>query len=369
VRADSFDRRGGKLTVAIEIRAEELPPAEYFRITRELLADDDGTGRLRLIWTSVPRCGARLVLAIPPHGYCWGMRFVRTAALTEWRLKTVEAGATLSAFLDMFSRLGLDPYRVPETLAERNYFVFMEDPRSPSYVPAPPDLPHAWFRSELLPDAARPFEDFLNRLRAHIAQLGKFFLLPRPDGPVDGDVSAWARSIDSNLERLFGSDHDADLWGYGGSSQRRIEALEEALRAVSAAHAETWLTPQFLEGGWACPRYPMSEAPPAYMGKGDKWFMRGAPARSPEEVYRDWKTLSLLRVKVLRKWRWPLGMKFLYERHDFRRVKERNLQDQPPWPALEAEVAAALKEARTAYPVLFEDLNLSEWALRQHGWW
>ena len=112
----------------------------------------------------------------------------------------------------------------------------------------------------------------------------------------------------------------------------------------------------------------MSETPPAYMDRADMRFMSGAPARSPDEVYRDRRTLSLLRVKLLRKWRWPLGMTFLHERHDSGRRKEGQLQGQPPWPALEDEVAAALKEARTAYPVLFEDLNLSEWAFRRHRW-
>jgi hypothetical protein len=347
--------------LAIEIRAEELSPAEYFRISPELLSDGGGTDRVRLLWTRVPACGVRPVLAIPPNGYCWGMQFVPTAAMTEWRLQTRGMKA---AFLAMFSELGLDPYRVPETLARRTYYFGQDQGDAPTTAP---DLPHAWFRSEFLPDSPRPLEDFVRRLATHIAQLGKFFFIARPEGGIHGDVSAWANTLDSNLERLFGSDYDEDLWGYGGSPRRRIEALEEALRAVPREDAETWLTPSFLGAGFAYPEYPMAETPPAYMYKGT--FRTTFAARSPEDVYRDRMTLSLLRVKLLRKWRWPLGMKFLHERHESMRSRGNTVDGLPPWPALEDEVADALKEARSAYPVLFEGLNLYEWAHRQSRWW
>jgi hypothetical protein len=245
----------------------------------------------------------------------------------------------------MFSSLGLDPDRVPETLAGCSYYGEGQQLTIGSQVA---DLPRAWFRSTLLPDGTSPLEDFLVRLKAHIAQLGKFFLLPQPEGSF-GEISRWAESVEENLDVLFGSDHGEGL-RTAELVTKRIRALEAAVDAVSNADAEARLTPRFLEWDLVRPSYPMPETP--LVSKKTKSIMSMLASRSPEELHREKQTISLLRVKLMRRWKWPVGIALLRDHHESKDYRDFILKGQAPWRPLEIEVAELLKESERAYPIL-----------------
>ena len=331
----------------MKIDAIEVSASTYFSMRYELIPNKSDTNCVRLFWIKLPGIDLRLIMMIPPTGYSWGMQFNQTKDLLEWTEKTIASSSVASEFRKVFADLSIDPADVPETLVGCSWFGENQELTIGTHEP---DVPRAWFRTVFLPGSDDVFEKFLRRLRLYIDQLGIFFLLPQAKLN-DAGLVAWSESIDKNLGILFDSDHNRDIRSVDMFSKRR-NALEAAIQNTTSEHAQTWLTPRFLDWDLIRPSYPMAETP--LKSKRSQFLLSIFSLRSLEDVHDEAKILSLLRLQLMKKWMWPVGIHRLANHHGSQYYRDFMLKGRMPWQSLEVEVTEVLKQAKYVYPILFE---------------
>jgi hypothetical protein len=331
----------------MKIDVIEMPLVEYFSMTSDFILDGGRSDSINVFWVKVPNTGFRLTLLVPPNGYSWGMQFRHPGNIIDWMENVITDSVVAEEYRRMFDTMAIDPAYVPETLAGCGTF---GESRELEVGTAEPDLPRAWFRSVFIPDAQEAFEKFLLRLRDHIDQLGRFFLLPQPK--LDGVALVnWSESVDGNLETLFGSDHNPKISAPSDLFARRKNALDNAINTITSAEAQTWLTPRFLDWDLLRPSYPLVDTP--LKTKRTEPWLSIFSLRPVENLLNEKKTLSLLRVQLMRKWKWPVGIKMLAKHHEWQEYRKTILRGAQPWQPLEAEVFEVLNQARNIYPILF----------------
>ncbi|MFZ6643232.1 hypothetical protein ACO0LL_26160 [Undibacterium sp. TC4M20W] len=331
----------------MNIEAFEISASAYFSIRYELIQNKSHAGGVRLFWVKMPDIDLRLILMIPPTGYSWGMQFNQTKDLLEWTEKVIASSAVASGFRRVFAELSIDPAYVPETLAGCSWFGENHELTIGTHEP---DVPRAWFRTVLLPDGDDTFGAFVQRLRLHIDQLGIFFLLPQANLKEAG-LLAWSESVHKNLGILFDSDHDRSIRSVDMFSKRR-NALEAAIQNTTSEQAQAWLTSRFLDWDMIRPSYPMAETP--LKSRRSQFLLSIFSLRSLEDVNDEAKILSLLRLQLMKKWKWPVGVRLLANHHGSQYYRDFRLKGQISWLPLEVEVTEVLKQAKDVYPILFD---------------
>ncbi|MFZ6781180.1 hypothetical protein ACO0LD_30465 [Undibacterium sp. Ji83W] len=331
----------------MKIDTIEISPFAYFSMRYELIPDKSHADCVQIFWIKLPDIDLRLLLLIPPTGCSWGMQFNHAKNLFEWTEKVIGSSSVASGFRRMFAELSIDPAYIPETLAGCSWF---GENQELSIGTHEPDVPRAWFRTVLLPDSDDVFESFLHRLRLHIDQLGIFFLLPQAKLN-DVGLLAWSESVDKNLGILFDSDHDRSTRSVDIFSKRR-NALETAIENTTSEHAQAWLTPRFLDWDMIRPRYPMAETP--IKSKRSQSLLSMFSLRPLKDVNDEVATLSLLRLQLMKKWNWPVGIHLLVSHQGSQYYKEFMLKGRSPWQPLEVEVTEVLNQAMAVYPILFD---------------
>jgi hypothetical protein len=253
---------------------------------------------------------------------------------------------TAKVFREQFDYWGIDPAEIPETLAGCSFF---GKDRELTVGTREADVPHAWFRSVIVPDSEQAFDDFLCRLRMLMEQLGPFFLLPEPEVNQE-KLLAWSESVDPHLEWLFGKDHLPHK--FSRTFALRTHALTAAIEETAGEEARRLLTPRFLESDLIRPSYPVAET--EIKSKRSNILISAFMLRSLKEVNEEHKTISLLVVKLMQKWGWPVGLQTLARRRNSPESSSELSAGRAAWQPLEIEVDKLLSQTRNTYPIVFD---------------
>lgn len=330
--------------MAIQQRLLEF--SEYLGLTAQTLEPQRLAGQVQVLWAPMPAVNLRVALLLAPVGMAWGMQFRlrgQADASVEARLGDDQLAQALRGCIE---DLGYQPEHLPRSLLCCEVFGREEEARLVLGAEAD-DIPHASFRAILVPDDESEFSAFVDRLGAYIAQLGKFFLLPIPPG---ADLQRWQYEQDERLTELL-SGRPGGL-KRGQSSQGWQDAIRLAVQSLEASEAETWLTPAFLEYEQVKTNYPIPKSVrPAFFASALLAFLKRMPAK---EQLKHRQAVTMLKLELLRKWRWPLGLRQLHQGQTSGSVRKTMLAGGEPYEEAEQLVAEILADGRRRYPVLFE---------------
>ena len=216
-------------------------------------------------------------------------------------------------------------------------------------------LPDCWYRFLLVPDepSEREFaEDQCHRLTA---QLGDFFMLPDQGKGLDHSLDHQGAGVDERLLRLF-SDAPGVLRN-AAYFEAASERLERAIAQSDPEEALAWLTPEFLRFEQLSITYPVTLSPQTRankkMARRVMSWLNVAPPSDKEIDDRNatQARTSLLRVRLLKSWGWPVGARALAREMTCPTVP---WDGGPRWHVLDDEVASFVCAARERFPALFE---------------
>lgn len=209
-----------------------------------------------------------------------------------------------------------------------------------------PDLPHAVYRAIHLPDNREDFERFIKRLDDHIRELGRFFLCTVPP---DVNFPQWAEEEDERLTEIFY--RPARGRRKGEQMDAHLDAIRLALQGVERGEAEKWLTPRFLEWEQVRPTYPLPAAPST--SRRVLGFFDMLNLRPMDQLLDQKQNRTLLQLELVKKWKWPLGLRNLYKAQTSEELRKTMLGDSDAWEPAEALVSEILEEGKHRFPVLF----------------
>jgi hypothetical protein len=330
--------------VQIKWIVTELPAEDYFGLHASSLAAKRQPGAAQVLWTSLPDTDLRVALMVAPSAYAWGMQFRHRKALHDALEASLGNDHFVRSMVGGLEQHGIALEAVPSSLLGCAVLGTEEQYEVGGQVA---DLSHAVVRTELVPDDEQEFQRFLAGLDAHILQLGRFFLLPVPERV---DVAEWEEAEDARLTRLFyRPSHGRKK---GEQMDCHLRDIRLALETLDGAEAQEWLTPRFLEWEQIRPAYPLP-ADASISGRALAFF-DSLNLRPMGELLDDKKTRSLLQLELIRKWQWPLGLRYLDNGQSSAELRKTMLGNNKPWTPAEELVSEILTEGKQKYPVLFE---------------
>jgi len=320
---------------------------DYLGLNTQTLEAQRLAGEVQVLWARMPTANMRIAMLLAPVGMAWGMQYrlgERAEEATDALLGDGQLAQTLRASIEA---LGYLPERLPRSLLQCEVFWGREEGMELALGAGAEDFPHASFRAILVPGDEIEFSSFLDRLRAYIAQLGKFFLLPIPPGV---DFQRWQYEEDVRLTELLSS-RPGGL-KRGQSTQGWQDAISLAVQSLEASEAETWLTPAFLEYEQVKTNYPIPKnVTPTGRASAFLTLLKFMPIG---EQLEHRKAVTMLKLQLIRKWRWPLGLRQLNNGQKASSFRTTMLAGSEPCEEAETLVAEILTEGRRRYPVLFE---------------
>lgn len=327
----------------ITFKVTELSSQAYFSSNADTFESARRPDAVSIYWTPVPGTKLRVTLLMAPANQAWGMQFRHRAALHEAIEAKLGDDRMAQSMLKAFELLGINLSTVPGTLMGCPVFGLEQQFEVGQQVA---DMSHATFRSVLLPDDDQEFQRFIDRVGEHIEQLGSFFLLPVP---ASACLSSWAEEEDERLKELFyrpprGRQKGERMDGH-------LQAIRLALQGVEGAEAEQWLTPRFLEWEQVRPSYPLPAAPST--SKRALAFFDVLNLRPMGELLDQKHERTLLQLQLMKKWRWPLGLRTLFKAQTSKDLRQTLLGTSDSWEPAEVLVSELIEEANCKYPVLF----------------
>lgn len=328
--------------VQIKIETKELPPSAYFVLNAGSLEALRRPGVVTVLWTNVPGTELRVALLVAPSDLAWGLQFRHRHDLHELVEEKLGDDGMAQSVQQAFGQIGIGLDCVPATLIGSPVFGLGHQLEVGKDIA---DLPHATFRTALMPDREEEFQTFIARLNEHIEQLGRFFLCAVPAGV---QIEQWAEDEDERLSELF----DRPLRGRlkGERMDAHLEAIRMAVQSLESAEAEQWLTPRFLEWDQFRPSYPLPATP--NNSKRVFAFFEMLNLRPMGELLDQKHERSLLQLTLMKKWHWPLGLRKLNEAKNSKVLRKTMLGNAAPWEPAEVLVSEILEDAKLRYPVL-----------------
>ncbi|WP_156401120.1 hypothetical protein [Duganella sp. Root1480D1] len=320
---------------------------DYLGLNTQTLEPQRLAGEVQVLWARISPAKMRIAMLLAPVGMAWGMQYrlrQRADEVVDALLGDEQLAQTLRGSIE---EMGYLPERLPKSLLQCEVFWGREDGMELALGAEADDVPHASFRAILLPDDDIEFSSFFDRLRAYIAQLGKFFLLPIPPGV---DFQRWQYEEDVRLSELLSGRPGGLKRGQG--TQGWQGAIRLAVQSLEASEAETWLTPAFLEYEQVKTNYPIPEnVRPTWRALVFLALLKFMPIG---EQLEHRKAVTMLKLQLIRKWLWPLGLRQLQNGQQASSFRKTMLAGGEPCAEAEALVAEILTEGRRRYPVLFE---------------
>jgi len=316
----------------------------YLGLNEQVLEGQRLAGSVQVLWARMPSVSMRIAMLLAPLGTAWGMQFRLHGAAHEATDALVGSDAVAVALRGSIEALGFQVERLPASLLESRAFGRAQRLCMGSEAG---DIPHAAFRAILVPDDESEFFAFLSRLQDHIDQLGKFFLLPVPLGV---DLQRWQYEEDIRLTELL-SGRPGGL-KKGQSTQGWEGAIRQALESLDASDAEQWLTPAFLEYEQVKTGYPIRKEGVIVTALAAA-FLAMMKMRPIGEQLASRNAVTMLKLQLIKKWRWPLGLRQLHNAQNSPHFREAMLKGEASCEVAEALVREILTEGRRRYPVLF----------------
>jgi hypothetical protein len=330
----------------MQTQVEQLEFSSYLGLTAQTLEPQRLTGGVQVLWARLPAGRLRVAMLLAPLDRAWGMQFCLRAPVEAAAEEMVGNDQFALALRACIEELGCLPDRLPKSLLGCPVFGRAEQCLL-ALGAETEDFPHASFRAVLMPDDEFEFSAFLERLRAYIEQLGKFFLLPVPPGV---DWQRWQYQEDVRLTELL-SGRPGGL-KKGQSTQAWQDAIRQAVQGLDAREAEAWLTPAFLEYEQVKTNYPIPKSVKVTLvGAAFLAMLKMMPIG---EQLEHKKAVCKLKLQLIRKWLWPLGLRQLHRGQTSVELRKAMLAGGEPCEEAEALVAEILTEGRRRYPVLFE---------------
>jgi len=330
----------------IVVKERLLEFSEYLGFNTHSLESLRLVGEVQVLWAHMRVAKLRVAMLLAPVGMAWGMQFRLREQANDAIEDLIGNDQLALALRRSVEELGYPPERVPGSLLGCEFFGREEETRLALGAEAE-DFPHASFRVVLVPDDELEFSDFRTRLHAHFAQLGKFFLLPIPPAV---DLRRWQYEEDVRLTELLSGRPGGLRRGQG--TQAWQDVIRLAIRALDASEAETWLTPAFLEHEQVKTGYPIPmSVRPTGRGSALLAILKLMPVG---EMLEQRQAVTMLKLELMRKWLWPLGLRQLHKGQTCSSLRKTMLAGGEPYGEAEALVAEILIEGRRRYPVLFE---------------
>ena len=328
------------------VKERLLELRDYLGLNTHSLEAQRLAGDVQVLWARMAAGKLRIAMLLAPVGMAWGMQFRLRETAYEVIEDMVGSGQLALELRTSIEELGYQPERLPGSLLGCARFGREEGSELVLGAEAE-DIPRAPFRAVLLPDDDVEFSMFLERLHAYIAQLGKFFLLPVPPGV---NQQRWQYEEDVRLTELL-SGRPGGL-RRGTSTQGWQDAIRLAVQSLDASEAETWLTPAFLEREQVKTNYPLPKSVwPTFRASVFLALLKMMPIG---EQLAHRKAVTMLKLQLMKKWLWPLGLRQLHAGQTSSSLRKAMLAGGKPCEEAEALVAEILAEGRRRYPVLFE---------------
>ena len=331
------------MQIALNVQAVET--FNYLGLDLHTLEAKRLANEVRVLWTRIPAIGMRVAVMLAPLGMAWGMQFRLRSPAYNASDEAVGSDVVASALKTSIEELGFKPEKLPGSLLgcevfgrEQQLWLGREAD----------DIPHAQFRAVIMPDTDFEFADFLHRLQAHVDQLGKFFLLPVPSGV---ELQRWQYEEDVRLTELL-SGRPGGL-RKGQSTQGWEGAIRLAIESLDGSEAEAWLTPAFLEHEQVKTSYPIRKEGVSVTARAAA-FLAMLNMRPVGEQLKSRKAVTMLKLQLIRKWKWPLGLRQLHHSQTSESTRTLALAGGEACEEAEALVAEILEEGMRRYPVLFE---------------
>lgn len=329
----------------IALKERPIEFREYLGLDVQVLETHRLTDAVQLMWAHIPVANMRIAILLAPLGMAWGVQFWLGASALAAVEESVSSDKVAGALGASIERFGFQAERLPRSLFQTE--AFGREQRLWIGAEAV-DFPHAIIRTVLVPDDALEFSAFLNRLRAYIDQLGRFFLLPVPVGV---ELQSWQFEVDVRLTELL-SGRPGGL-KRGQSTEAWEGAIRLALTSLDGDDAASWLTPAFLESEQVETGYPIRKEGVS-LGARAAGFLSMLNMRPIGEQLASRNAVTKLKLQLIKKWRWPLGLRALHSAQTSRDYRNAMLRGGEPCEEAEALVAEILEEGRRRYPVLFE---------------
>jgi hypothetical protein len=325
--------------------SEEIGFCDYLGLDLRRLETYRVRGTVKMLWARMPAGSLRVAMLCAPLGTAWGMQFWLRASALAVVEESLASDQVAMALKESIENLGFQPERLPSSLLQAE--AFGREQRFWLGTEAE-DIPHAVFRAVLVPDDEREFLAFLDRVHAYLDQLGKFFLLPVPSAV---DPQTWQYEQDVRLTELL-SGRPGGL-KKGQSTEGWQAAIRLALQSLDGSEAETWLTPVFLEYEQVKTGYPIREADASATARAGA-FLSILNMRPIGDQLENRSAAMILKLKLIKKWQWPLGLRQLHNAYALRDAPSSMLKKADSREEVEALVSEILMEGRRRYPVLFE---------------
>jgi len=335
----------GMLTQMI-VKERLLEFRDYLGLNTQTLEPQRRAGEVQVLWARMPGTTLRIAMLLAPAGMAWGMQYRLRVPAYEAIDNLVGSDQLARALRASIEELGHLPERLPGSLFQCETFGRGEGKQLVLGSEAE-DLSHASFRAILMPDDDIEFSAFPDRLRAYIAQLGKFFLLPVPAGV---NLQRWQYEEDVRLTELL-SGRPGGL-KRGQDTQGWQDTIGLAIQSLDASEAEKWLTPAFLKYEQVKTNYPIPKSiRPTLRASAFLALLKMMPIG---EQLEHRKAVTMLKLQLIKKWMWPLGLRELHNGQTSNSLRQTVLAGGEPCKEAEAMVAEILTEGRRRYPVLFE---------------
>lgn len=332
----------------LNIKVHKLSLQDYFGLSKEVLEQNYRDENINIITTTIDDISWLLALTVSPKNYCWGGRFNCPEELKNWQELSFTEESTVSGLRNIF-----DLYKINSKFVMAGMTKYHEIGGENTLMMGEEvgELPSEWFRVEVLPISKGILDKYLVLIEEHISQLEDFFLLPFSDSFLKyGKIEVI--QMENNMKNIF-YDKPGENISNAEIYERSIRDLKYVTANLKPDTVKQWITPFFLEGETVILNYPI----PTSINKTDLLF--GLIFQSKNNLkarHEKKKKIALLRIKLLRKYRWPLGLRKLITYKKDQIYRNFILENSSSWRELEDEVEAYINESKTLYPVLFKKL-------------